>query len=143
MARRKKQVDLEEAIEKDVAKTNGYDKEKTKNFVARIESLHADIASIMGSALNECKGVHADIKLVYDEAKEIAGIPKKALKRVIKARALERKAAEVREELEGEDQDSFDNIRLALGDFASTELGQAALNGATEQPQQEQPASVA
>jgi len=110
----------------------GFDKSQVKSFVERIESLHADIATEMAEALNRCKAIHGDIKLVYDEAKDTAGIPKKALKRVVKARSLERKAAEVREELEGDDQHSFDQIRLALGDLADLPLGQAALAEAGE-----------
>lgn len=108
------------------ASTNGYDPDKVQNAVARIEALIADKASIMGTAMSECKAVQADIKLVYDEAKE-AGIPKKALRTVIKARELERKAAAVRDNLEAEDQDQHDLIRHALGDLADTPLGRAAM----------------
>lgn len=130
--RRKKQGDIEEAIEQATPKPggNGFDPALTQNFVERIENLHDEIASIMMNALTECKAVHADIKIVYQEAKDEAGIPKKALKRVIKARSLERKASEVREELEGEDQDNFDLIRQALGDLAETPLGQATMASA-------------
>lgn len=126
MGRRKKQTDGE-ATPAAPKHGNGFDPDKCKSFVDRIESLHADIASEMSAALNACKQIHGDIKIVYQEAKDEAGIPKKALKRVIKVRALERKAEEMREELEGEDQDSFDQIRHALGDLADTPLGQAAL----------------
>jgi len=121
---------MSEAESTGPAPSNGYDPEKVKNYVDQIESLHADIASIMGAALNECKQVHSDIKLVLDEAKDNDGIPKKALRKVIKARSLERKAAEVREDLEGDDQDSFDLIRHALGDLGDTPLGAAALERA-------------
>jgi uncharacterized protein (UPF0335 family) len=111
------------------AKTNGYDPAKVQEFVGRIENLHNDIASEKGSFMQICKDIHSDINLVFDEAKE-AGIPKKALKKVITARALEAKAAAVREALEGEDQDSFDLLRHALGDLADTPLGAAALKPA-------------
>lgn len=121
---RRKQRDIEEAIA-ERPPSNGYDAEKVKNFIARIESLHADIASEMGTALSRCKDIHADIKIVYDEAKDAAGIPKKALKKVVKARELERKAAQCREDLEGDAQDSYDLIRHALGDLADTPLGEA------------------
>lgn len=127
MGRRKKQTDIEDAINAKPAKHgNGFDPEKVTSYVDRIENLHVGIASIMGKALSECRAVHADIKVVYDEAKDEAGIPKKALKKVVKARAFERKADECREELEGEDQDNYDQIRHALGDLADTPLGQAA-----------------
>jgi uncharacterized protein (UPF0335 family) len=106
---------------------NGFDSAKVQSYTDRIESLHADIASIMSAAMNECKSVHGDIKLVYDEAKAEAGIPKKALKKVIQVRALERKAEQKREELEGDDLETFDQIRHALGDLADLPLGKAAL----------------
>lgn len=102
---------------------NGYNPAKVTNFVERIEALHVDIASIMGKAMEECRQVHGDIKRILDEAKEQDGIPKKALKAVVKARALERKAAEVRDDLDGEVQDSFDLVRHALGDLADLPLG--------------------
>ena len=115
MGRRKK-TEVEPAIKP--ARTNGFDPAKVQSYVDRVETLHADIASIMGKAMNECRAVHGDIKIVLDEAKDTDGIPKKALKKVIKARALERKAEEVREELEGDDQADYDMIRHALGDLA-------------------------
>lgn len=126
MGRRKKQGDIEEAIAKQETRTNGFNRKMVKGYVDRLENLHGDIRKIMMDALSECKAVHADIKEVLQEAKDEAGIPKKELKRVIKARALERKAAAVREELESEEQDNYDMIRMALGDLADTPLGQAA-----------------
>lgn len=107
---------------------NGFDPEKVRSFVWRIESLKDDIASIMERAMQECKQVHSDIRLVYDEAKDEAGIPRNALKSVIKARGHERKADKVRGDLEDDVQEIHDQIRLALGDFADTPLGQAALD---------------
>lgn len=99
-----------------------------QDFVDRIENLNADKRSIMGRAMNECRQVGEDIKIVYDEAKE-AGIPKKALRLVIKTRALEAKAAEIRADLDSEDQNDYDLIRQALGDLADTPLGAAVLEG--------------
>jgi uncharacterized protein (UPF0335 family) len=128
MGRKRKAGDVdEEPNERATEGANGrFDTEKTQGFVERIENLHADIASIMGEALNACRAVHGDIKIVYQEAKDEAGIPKNALKKVVKARALEQKARAVREDLEAEDQDDFDRIRQALGDLADLPLGQAA-----------------
>lgn len=126
MGRRKKQTDIEDSIATETTRTNGYDSKKVTAYVSRIENLHGAIRKIMMEALSECKTVHADIKEVLQEAKDEAGLPKKELKRVIKARALERKAAEVREELEAEEQDNYDRLRIALGDLADTPLGQAA-----------------
>lgn len=130
--RKPKQTELEDATEEKAAPApggNGFDRDKTTGFVERIENLHADITAIMMEALSQCKSVHGDIAIVYQEAKDGAGIPKKALKKVVKARALEAKARAVREDLEGEDQDNFDLIRQALGDLADTPLGASVLKG--------------
>lgn len=105
-----------------LASTNG-----VKEYVARIERLHGDLRSQQGEYMRECRTIRADMKTIYDEAKA-AGIPKKELKAVVKARDLERRAAGIREDLEGDEQDTFDRIRLALGDLADTPLGQAALD---------------
>lgn len=126
MARRKK----DEANGPSPGKSNGFDPEDVRNAVDRIENLKADIASIMGEALNECRGVHVSIKDVYDEAKSEHGIPKKALRSVIKARELERKARAVRDNLEPEVMDEHDMIRHALGALADLPLGEAALERA-------------
>jgi uncharacterized protein (UPF0335 family) len=105
---------------------NGFDPDKVKNFVTRIENLHADIASIMGKAMQECKTVQEDIKSVYAEAKD-DGIPKKALKSVIKVRDLERKADKLRDDLDEDAQNEHDLLRHALGDLADLPLGESVL----------------
>lgn len=121
MARRKK----DDAAQP--AKSNGYEPKHVRSAVERIENLQDDIASIMSEAMNKCKAVHADIKIVLDEAKKEHGIPKAALKSVLKVRSLERKAEKVRDDLEPEIQTDHDMIRHALGDLADLPLGQAAL----------------
>lgn len=115
---------------------NQFDPAKVQNYVERIENLKADIVTTMMRAVGECKPLHEDIRSVLDEAKNEHGIPKKALKAAVKARELERKAKEVRDDLEdAEDQHSYDLIRHALGDFSTTELGQAALDAAEQNDQ--------
>lgn len=119
-----------------------FDPTKTKEFVSRIESLHGDLLSERGSYMQTCKGIRDDIAIVLDEAKE-AGIPKKELRKVIKARELERKANEIRDDLESDEQDNFDLIRQALGDLDGTPLGQAALakpKGKRGRPRKQAPA---
>jgi len=114
------------------AKSNGFEPAKTRGFVDRIENLLADIATRMAETRNDCKAIHADIKGIYQEAKDEAGIPKKALRSVIKARELERKADRVRENLDEETQETHDQIRHALGDLADTPLGRAAVGEASD-----------
>lgn len=104
---------------------NGFDPEKVKSFVGRIENLNKDIETQKAEHMSKCKGIREDIKSVIAEAKD-EGIPASAIKAVIKVRALEKKAAKARDDLDNEVQGDFDNIRLALGDLAETPLGEAA-----------------
>lgn len=106
--------------------TNGVDQEKVKSFVSRIDNLNDEIASEQGSYMKRCRELKDDIKDILEEAKS-AGIPPKVLKAVLKARDLERKAEQARDDLDNEDQDIFDNIADALGVFADTPLGAAAV----------------
>lgn len=108
---------------------NGYDPDITTEFVKRIEALHGDLASERGDYMQRCKGIREDISTVFDEAKE-KNIPKKALKKVIKIRALEAKAASERDDADQDVQDSIDAIRHALGDLDGTPLGAAAVAAA-------------
>ncbi len=134
MGRRKKD-DSGSSSSSEPAKTNGYDRDAVESYVARLEVCHDDIATIMAEAMNKCRAIHTDMKDIYQEAKDNHGVPKKALKTVIKVRQLEAKADKLREDLEPEMQDSYDNIRLALGDFADTPLGEAAASRAPDSPQ--------
>lgn len=108
---------------------NGFDPEIAKKFVDRLENLNNDMAAEKGEFMARCKVIHADYKEVLTEAKN-AGIPKKPLKSLVKQRKLERDIEDIRTDLEGDDQDSFDQLVLALGKFAETDLGAAAMKDA-------------
>lgn len=105
--------------------------EKVQELVDRIENMYDEMESAKGKYMAESKSRREDIKTIYDEGKE-SGIPKKALKAVITARQLERKARAARDDLADLDlQDKFDLIRHRLGDLADTPLGEAATTAAT------------
>lgn len=108
---------------------NGYDPVILGSFNQRIESLYGDLATEKGESMARCRAIHQDIDEVLKEAKN-AGIPKKEFKAVIKKRTLLAKAEEIRADLEGESVDTFDQIEFALGKFAETELGAAAVQAA-------------
>lgn len=113
------------ATAKPAAHGNGFNPKKVKGYVGRVENLEDQIASLRGKFMAECKGFREDIKSVLDEAKD-DGIAKKALKRVLQTRNHERKIEDLREELEPDEQDTYDMLRHALGDLADTALGAAA-----------------
>jgi uncharacterized protein (UPF0335 family) len=108
---------------------NAFGPDVARQFVERIERLLDDLASEKGEYMRRAKTIREDIALALDDAKA-AGVPKKELKAVIKTRDLEMRAAAIREDLEGDAQETYDMIRAALGDFSDTPLGQAALGQA-------------
>lgn len=106
--------------------TNGFD--AAKQFVSDIERHFKTLETYRGEYMARCKSVRELITQSYDRAKD-AGIPKRELRAVIKTRELERKIESLREELE-DGAETFDAIRVALGDLADLPLGDAALKRA-------------
>jgi uncharacterized protein (UPF0335 family) len=100
-----------------------------KTFVTRIENLHADLEAEKSAYMLRCKSIREDIAEVYGEAVD-KNVPKKELRKVVKARELERRAKEQRDQLDADQQETFDQIRFALGDLADLPLGNAALQSA-------------
>lgn len=101
-----------------------------QRWVGEIERHFETLDSLRGSYMNECRQVRELIADCYARAKD-AGLPKRALKAVIKTREMQRKIDALREDLceDGLDED-YDRIRTALGDFADTPLGANALKDA-------------
>lgn len=103
------------------------------DFTHRVENLYDELASEKGEYMNRARQIRESIARVLVEAKD-AGIPKKEFKTVIKARQLENRLEHLRDDLEPDEAETFDQIRLALGDYADTPLGQAALARAPDRP---------
>lgn len=96
------------------------------DFVKRIENLEAEKLREKMTYMERARRITEQQKEIYDEAKD-EGVSKKALRAVVKVRDHERKAEGLREDLEDDDAASFDDIRSALGDYADTPLGAAAV----------------
>jgi uncharacterized protein (UPF0335 family) len=109
--------------------TNGLNKEDVRSAVAAIEGFKRDLESEKGAYMNRCRGIRDSITAAYDDAKE-HGVPKKALRTVIKFRERDRKNAEDRAALEQDDLNSVEMVEAALGDFGDTPLGAATLDRA-------------
>src|SRR5580692_8927155 len=92
---------------------NGYDPEAVKAFVQRIENTQATIRNIMDDAKTTCMPHREDLKAIKGEATD-AGIPRRALNEVLRQRRLRREFEAVRDGLSADDQNRFDNIKLAL-----------------------------
>lgn len=118
-----------------MARVNGIDTDKVAPFLKRIETLNADIESAKGAHAQNVKTIKDDIKEVLTEAEE-AGIPKRALKGLVKYRELERRQDEIGSGLEGEDERAYDALVDQLG-----ELGKAAKERASRSKSDESRAS--
>jgi uncharacterized protein (UPF0335 family) len=106
--------------------TNGPQPDDYQSFVARIENVQADIDAIDARHKENKLPFKNDIKEIYDEAQEI-GIDKKALKAVVSKRRKLLKAQQAFERLDMASQAVAISIESALGPFAETELGKAAI----------------
>lgn len=117
MARRaKKQEDEGTGHGVSAIRGNGYDPVKAASFQERYENVLQQLGEEKSAFMLRCKDIHADAAAVLDEAKG-AGIPKKAIKKVAKKHKLEFDLDAIREELEGEDLDSYDQLLQALGEL--------------------------
>ena len=105
---------------------NQIDGKKLKDFVARIDSLDEAQLSERGKFMERCRRIKEQKDVIFDEAKN-AGIPVKELRKVIKAKSLEKQADALFSELEPDEQENFEAIRVALGDWDNeTPMGRYA-----------------
>lgn len=108
---------------------NTADPELVRNITERLNEIDEQIASEKGKFMAFCKARAADRKDVLTEAKA-RGVNTRALKVEIKAGKLEQKAAALRDDLDPDDQHDAEAIRKAIGEFADTPLGGAAVSKA-------------
>lgn len=106
--------------------SNGYDGEKLKNYIGKIEGYSDEIESSKAQHMNRCRHIRGSMDVVFEEAKAL-GIPKKVLKAHVDLRLLERKKRNVVEKLGDDDVETFEAMADALGDFATLPLGEAAV----------------
>jgi hypothetical protein len=106
--------------------SNQFDATVLKRFVGEIEKHHDQIASYKGEHAQRVKSVQEMISDVYDRAKD-SGVPKRELKAVIKERALLKKIEALREDMEEEQAETYDQIKHSLGMLSDLPLGEVAL----------------
>lgn len=100
---------------------------KSAPFLARVENVLDQLDTLKARYMNEAKGLRADIKQIYDDAKD-ADVPTRALKGLVKWRQLAKKQDAIADTIAEDEVSEYELLVEALGDYASTELGQAALD---------------
>lgn len=100
---------------------------KSAPYLTRVENVLAELDRMKGEYMAACKAKRDDIKEIYKEAKG-DDVPVKALKGLVKHRELARKQAAIEETIPDEEVSEFQMLVEALGDFGETPLGQAALD---------------
>ena len=96
-----------------------FDFEVAKNYRDRLLNLHTELDSESGR-------IRGDINTVYNEAKD-AGIPKNLMKAVIKKIRRKIKEEANEKELDEAYPGQLEKLEQALGMYADTPLGQAAM----------------
>jgi uncharacterized protein (UPF0335 family) len=109
--------------------TNSFDADKLKQYIGDIEDIKDEIDSDTGAFMSAIKVKRNKIKDLIADAKN-EGIPSRALKAELKLRDLDRDKDKVYAGLEETDAETLEQIREALGDFASLPLGFAAVSKA-------------
>lgn len=97
------------------------------SFVCRFEEIEAEIAAEKSKFMLACKAIRARQRELLDDAKS-QGVAKGVVKAVAKARKFEAKARDAMAEFEEDDDRAYAaDIAKALGPFAGTPLGAAAV----------------
>lgn len=106
---------------------NSIDPQMLNRYVSDIERKFDEIATLTGEHMNRCKQRRDEIKAYKKQAKK-AGIPLKELNALIDQRKLERKIAELRDDMEEDQVETLDMMIEALGEFGDSPLGAAAID---------------
>jgi hypothetical protein len=99
------------------------------NFLHAIDAADDELASLRGTYMSQCKGPRATIAEIKGSARE-AGVNMKAFAVVLKGHRADRAQEKRIAALEEDDVAAFEEMAAALGAFADTPLGGAALEGA-------------
>ena len=105
---------------------NGIDATKANRWVHEIEREFDGLLNEKMSHMTRCKPFHERIRAAKDLAAE-DGIPKRALNKILKERALLRSIAELNAELEDDDRDLVEDLRAKLKPVADLPLFGAAI----------------
>ena len=112
--------------------SNVYSKEKLEGYLSEIDVCDDEIATHKGEYMERCKGPRERIGEIIVAAKE-AGVNPVAFRNALKAHRDERAQEKRVAALDIADRADYETIMEALGAYADTELGKAALARARAQ----------
>jgi hypothetical protein len=100
------------------------------DYAAKIEAVDARIATRKGECGADCKQLHREKKDLFKEASRAHGIKTKSLREALNDRAVERQRQERIAALEPDELAQYEEIKVQLGDYGTTPLGQHAIDAA-------------
>lgn len=109
--------------------SNGFDGEQLERYLDEIDKADDKLLKLKSDHMLACKAPRAAIKGVMKEARN-AGVNMNAFRSVVAKHRSERKIEEQIAQLEADDHADYQQMLIALGDFGTTELGEAALKRA-------------
>lgn len=109
-----------------VSNTNGFDKKKSKQYIAAIEEQDAKIDAIMADAKDKCEPYRKTIREHKKEARQVLDVPADVLNATLSQRKSLRKAAAARNGMSDDHQAVFDIFVDAVGNLAGTLFAEAA-----------------
>ena len=112
--------------------SNVYSKEKLEGYLSEIDVCDDEIAGHKGEYMQRCQGPRARIGEIMVAAKD-SGVNPVAFRNALKAHRDERAQEKRVAALDIADRADYETIMEALGAYADTELGQAALARAKAQ----------
>jgi uncharacterized protein (UPF0335 family) len=109
--------------------SNGSDVAEAAKYLKRINPIDDELAAMRADYMNACKGPRASLKNVMAEVRE-AGLSMPAFRETLTLHRQDRAAQKRADALEADDREALERMVQALGEYADTPLGQAAMERA-------------
>lgn len=113
-------------------KPNTFDPKRVEKIVNKIEHEHEGLLTERMSYMGKCRPYRERIGQHYEEGIGF-GIPKAVLKAKIKERALLRQIDGIPDDFEDDERETYEQLSQALGEYADTPLGKAAMGAKAEE----------
>lgn len=109
--------------------SNGFDGKMLEKYLRDIDKADDALIKLKVEHMTACKGPRGQIRNVMKEARA-SGVNMEALRTVVARHRADRKIDQRVSEMEADDRQDYEAMEEALGAFADTDLGKAALSKA-------------